>query len=145
MKYVQGSRLSTLNSEIFATILFSRIALEDILAMKKMWFGHVLLISVNDRVISPFRGDFIFTKLRMCEVSRKYNLRENFRITVYDSTHCLEYEFVCLRESMVNLSAPVKRWYDEQLLMGSSSYQRQRGRLSIQFWWFFDRTGHKKM
>ena len=27
--------------------------------------------SVNDRVISPFREDFIFTKLRICEVSRK--------------------------------------------------------------------------
>ena len=31
-------------------------------------------------VISPFREDFIFTKLRICEVSLKLNPRENFRI-----------------------------------------------------------------
>ena len=30
-----------------------------------------LPISINDRVISPFREGFIFTKLRICEVSRK--------------------------------------------------------------------------
>ena len=33
--------------------------------------GRDLPISVNDSVISPIRDDFIFTKLRMCEVSRK--------------------------------------------------------------------------
>ena len=27
--------------------------------------------SINDRVILPFREGFIFTKLRICEVSRK--------------------------------------------------------------------------
>ena len=32
---------------------------------------HDIPISVNDRVISPFREDFVFTKLRICEVSRK--------------------------------------------------------------------------
>ena len=37
-------------------------------------------ISVNDRVISPIHEDFIFTKLGVCEVSRKLNTRENFRI-----------------------------------------------------------------
>ena len=31
---------------------------------------HDLPISVIGRVISPFREDFIFTKLRICEVSR---------------------------------------------------------------------------
>ena len=30
-----------------------------------------LPISINDRVILPFREGFIFTKLRICEVSRK--------------------------------------------------------------------------
>ena len=33
--------------------------------------GYDLPLSVVDRVISPFREDLIFTKLRMCEVSRK--------------------------------------------------------------------------
>ena len=42
--------------------------------------GHDLPRSVNDSVISPFREDFIFTKLRICEVSRKLNPRENFQI-----------------------------------------------------------------
>ena len=32
---------------------------------------HDLPSSVNDRVISPFCEDFIFTKLRICRVSRK--------------------------------------------------------------------------
>ena len=31
-------------------------------------------------MISSFREGYIFTKLRICEVSRKYNPRENFRI-----------------------------------------------------------------
>ena len=33
--------------------------------------GMIYLKSVNDRVISPIREDFIFTKLRICENSRK--------------------------------------------------------------------------
>ena len=36
--------------------------------------------SENDRVILPIREDFIFMKLHICEVSRKYNPRENFQI-----------------------------------------------------------------
>ena len=39
--------------------------------VKTFRFGHDLLISVNDRVILPFLEAFIFTKLRICEVSRK--------------------------------------------------------------------------
>ena len=33
--------------------------------------GRDIRISVNDRVISQIREDFIFTKLCICEVSRK--------------------------------------------------------------------------
>ena len=33
--------------------------------------GHDLHRSVNGRAISPFREDLIFTKLSICEVSRK--------------------------------------------------------------------------
>ena len=33
--------------------------------------GHDLPITVNDSVFSTFLEDFIFTKLRICEVSRK--------------------------------------------------------------------------
>ena len=33
--------------------------------VKNLLLGHDLPISVNDRVILPFREDFIFTKLRM--------------------------------------------------------------------------------
>ena len=39
-----------------------------------------LTISVNDRVITLFREGLIFTKVRICEVSRKLNSRENFQI-----------------------------------------------------------------
>ena len=61
---------STVNSEIFARMLFSRIALKDIFAtLTIMRPGQDLPIPVNDRVISPFREGLIFTKLRVCEVS----------------------------------------------------------------------------
>ena len=52
------------NSEIFARILFSRIALKrHICDVNNSCLGQDLPISVNDRVISPFREGLIFTKL----------------------------------------------------------------------------------
>ena len=58
---------NTVNREIFARILFLRIALKSYLRL-----GHDLPISVNKRVIhKAFREDFIFRKLHICEVSRK--------------------------------------------------------------------------
>ena len=41
--------------------------------VKKLQLGHDLPISVNDRVISPFREDFIFMKLRPRESFRIYS------------------------------------------------------------------------
>ena len=57
--------MDTVNSEIFARILFSRIALKHIFATlnKNLCQGRDLLMSVNDRVISPICGEFIFTQL----------------------------------------------------------------------------------
>ena len=40
-----------------------------ICAVRNSRLGHDIRISVNDRVILPFRECFIFTKLRICEVS----------------------------------------------------------------------------
>ena len=48
----------TVNSEIFANSVKRHIC-----GVKKSLLGHDLPISVNDRVISPFREDFTFTKL----------------------------------------------------------------------------------
>ena len=56
----------TVNSKIFANSIKTHIC--DI---KNSRQGHDLSISENDRVISPIREDFIFTKLRICEVSLK--------------------------------------------------------------------------
>ena len=64
----------TVNSEIFANSIKRHICDE------KSRTGHDLPIAVSDRVISPIRESLIFTKLRICEVSRKLNSRENFRI-----------------------------------------------------------------
>ena len=69
----------TVNPEIFASVLFSlnifylinSLHVDIFAAFKNSRLVHDLLISVNDRMISPFRKDFIFTKLRICEVSRK--------------------------------------------------------------------------
>ena len=45
--------MHTVNMEIFAGILFSRIAFKDIFVKLKNWrLGHDLPISVNNRVIS---------------------------------------------------------------------------------------------
>ena len=40
-------------------------------AAKNSRLVHYLPITVIDGVISPFCGDFIFTKLSLCQVSRK--------------------------------------------------------------------------
>ena len=55
----------------FSREFLLRIALEDIFAVKNSRLGHDLPISVNDRVILPFRDGLIFTKLRIRQVSRK--------------------------------------------------------------------------
>ena len=39
--------------------------------VKNSRLRHVIPISINDRVILPFREDIIFAKLRICEVLRK--------------------------------------------------------------------------
>ena len=52
---------------IFANSVKIHIGICD---AKKSRLGRDLRILVNDRVISAFREDFIFTKLRICEVSR---------------------------------------------------------------------------
>ena len=53
----------TVNSEIFARILFSRKVLSHICDLKNLRLGHDLPISVNDRVIVQNREDFIFTEV----------------------------------------------------------------------------------
>ena len=58
----------TVNPEVFARILFSRIALRHIHDIQTLRLRHDLPISVNDRVISPFSEGLIFRKLRICEV-----------------------------------------------------------------------------
>ena len=59
---------------------FANSVKTHICAVKNSRQGRDLPISVNERVISPIHEGFIFTKLRICEVSRNYNPRENFRI-----------------------------------------------------------------
>ena len=57
-------KYTTINSEIFARILFWRIALKDIfVTVKKSRLMHDLPTLVNDRVTSPFHEGIIFTKL----------------------------------------------------------------------------------
>ena len=49
--------------------IFANSVKRHIYDVKYSRLGHDFSISVNDRVISPFREEFVFTKL--CEVSRK--------------------------------------------------------------------------
>ena len=56
--------------EIFARVLFSRIALKDILAKFKLPLGHDLPISVIDRVISRgfcFLRNFAYMRIQFHE------------------------------------------------------------------------------
>ena len=69
-----GIRVNTVSKEIFGRILFSLTVLKlkrHICSVKNSLLGHDLPISVNDRVISPFHEDSIFTEINICEVSRK--------------------------------------------------------------------------
>ena len=62
----------TVNLEIFCENFISGNSVKrHICDVKNSRLGHDLHISVNDRVISPFREGFIFMKLRIREVSRK--------------------------------------------------------------------------
>ena len=53
------------------TFIFANGVKRHICEAENSRLGHDLHISVNDKVISALREDFIFTKLRICEVSRK--------------------------------------------------------------------------
>ena len=53
------------------SFIFAKSVERHICHVKKSRLGYDSPASVNDRTISPFRKDFIFAKLRRCEVSRK--------------------------------------------------------------------------
>ena len=61
------AKKGTVNPKIFARNSVKR----HICDVKNLQLGHDLNISVNDILISPFLKDFIFTKLRLCEVLGK--------------------------------------------------------------------------
>ena len=74
-----------LRDKIFAycksgNFIFANNVKRRICHAKNLRLGYDFPISVNNRVISPFCKDFIFTKLRICKVSRKLNPHENFQI-----------------------------------------------------------------
>ena len=97
-----------MNPEFVASFIFANSDLRHICDNMNSQLGHDLLILVNDRVISPFREDFIFTKLRICEVSRKLNPHENFRIysTISDTvTYIMDLadEILTLKEMLLHL------------------------------------------
>ena len=70
---VVTGRYSTVNPEIFARILFSRIASKDIITtLIFARLGHDLSRSVNDRVISTFARILFSRKIALyAKVSRK--------------------------------------------------------------------------
>ena len=55
------------NSKIFKIILFFIYSVKTYLHIKSLQLGYVLLTSINDKVISPFREGFIFQKHRIRE------------------------------------------------------------------------------
>ena len=67
-------QLCTVDSEMFAkNFIFANSIKRHIynIDVKNLQLWPDLPISLNERVILPFRKGFIFTKLGICEVSRK--------------------------------------------------------------------------
>ena len=58
--------LNTVDSEIFSNSIKRHIS-----DVKNSRLRQDIPISINDRVILPFREGFYFTKLRICKVSQK--------------------------------------------------------------------------
>ena len=62
---VRGAKYNTVDSEIFARILFFDNCIKRLISdVKNSLLRQDLPTSINDRVILPFREGFIFTKLR---------------------------------------------------------------------------------
>ena len=78
----------TINSEIF-----TKSVKRHICDVRNSRLGRDLPTSVNDIAIFPFHKDFIFTKLRICEVSRKKKKKNAkfFKFTVH--YYCLFYTY----------------------------------------------------
>ena len=92
--------IGTVNSEIFARVLFSQKELKVIFATLKnfLLLGHDLQVSVNDRVIAQNREDLIFTKFR-----ENKNLAKISEFTVYyasTASSILAIENVAIRRQL---------------------------------------------
>ena len=76
--------------------IFANSVKRHICDVKKSRLRHDLPKSVNDRLILPFSKGYIFTKLRICEVSRKYNHRNMKYVPLYNgltpTISCMTYE-----------------------------------------------------
>ena len=68
--YLLDNAISTVNPEIFARILFSRKALTDIFATVKIATNACFTFISRRQSDFTVLEDFIFAKLRKCEVSR---------------------------------------------------------------------------
>ena len=77
-RHYKGTALYTVNSEILARIFLANSALSHICHIENLQLKPDLLKSVNNRVISPFHEDSIFTKFCIHEVSRKIEPSRKF-------------------------------------------------------------------
>ena len=82
MKFTEGLRYCKFGN-FRENFIFAKSVKIQIYDVKHSQTGHDLPISVNHRVISPIRESLIFTKLCICEVSRKLNSQENFENVQY--------------------------------------------------------------
>ena len=106
----------TVDSEIFASILFSRIALKDILVMCKI--RQCLLISINDRVILPFREGFIFMRsFAKMKSSRKFPNLQYLLNTLMRGSR----EFSQRGSNFDNVFFKLKKWDPNTIIIRPSS------------------------
>ena len=82
--HVYTGKHNTVNSEIFARILFSRIlALKVIFTtLKNRDYGMIYLYQKTDRMISPFREGYIFTNFTYAKFRENSTLAKISEFTV---------------------------------------------------------------
>ena len=65
--------------------IFANSVKRHICDAKNLRLGHDLPISVNDRVISPFREDFIFTKLAKFRKNKTLAKISEFTVAIFNA------------------------------------------------------------
>ena len=115
----------TINSKIFSRdFIFANSIKRHICDVRNSRLGHDIRISVNNRVILPFREGFNFTKLRMRSFAKIKTLAKNSEFTVYDNLIDCCNDFISSSSSCCRSSSSINVTVQLSLYMLVSSAGR---------------------